>query len=199
MNPYPGLPYASWPRDHSGSTVMQPLPPTVIQEQWSSSGGHSYDGDVGPEKGGSCNFRPDVGLSDEALITMETKDLNEILKKNNISKQRSQEIKRERRTLKNRGYASNCRVKREEEQDALEEEIKTLRLEISRYNVPELLKAIEFYEQANKALENEFRQELDDEEDCSRATWKMTKAMMRKKAINLNPIKIEPHESIKVD
>ena len=83
---------------------MQPLPPTVqqSQEQWSSSGGHSYDGDVGPEKGGTCNFRPDVGLSDEALIAIETKDLNQILKKNNISKHRSQEIKQERRTLKNR-------------------------------------------------------------------------------------------------
>ena len=83
---------------------MQPLPPTAqrIQERSSSSGGHSYDDDLGSDKGGTSNFRPDVGLSDEALITIETKDLNQILKKNNISKHRSQEIKQERRTLKNR-------------------------------------------------------------------------------------------------
>ena len=54
------------------------------------------------DKGGTSNFRPDVGLSDEDLIIIETKDLNHILKKNNISKHRSQEIKQERRTLKNR-------------------------------------------------------------------------------------------------
>jgi len=167
-----------WAHDNNGSTVMQPLPPTAqrIQERSGSSGGHSsYEEDRGSDKGGgSSNFRPDVGLSDEDLIVIETKDLNKILKKNNISKHRSQEIKQERRTLKNRGYASNCRVKREEEQDTLEDEIKKLKFEINRYNVPEMLKAIEFYEQEIKAMEkdrnlrrnpdHDLKQEMEDEE-----------------------------------
>lgn len=65
--------------------------------------------------------REDVGLSDEDLLTISTKDLNRLLKKLNIDKARGKELKRERRTLKNRGYAANCRVKR----DDMEEILKT--------------------------------------------------------------------------
>ena len=59
------------------------------------------------------NQRVDVGLSDQELVTISTKELNEMLKKKGITKDRAEEIKRERRTLKNRDYAANCRVKRE--------------------------------------------------------------------------------------
>ena len=45
-----------------------------------------------------------------------------MLKKRGITKDRAKEIKRERRTLKNRGYAANCRVKREDEEKSLEQE-----------------------------------------------------------------------------
>ena len=54
------------------------------------------------EARGRSNFREDVQLSDEDLVLIDTKDLNKILKKFNISKARAQEIKQERRTLKNR-------------------------------------------------------------------------------------------------
>ena len=50
----------------------------------------------------AVNFRPDVGLSDADLILIPTKDLNKLLKKKGISKERAKEIKQERRTLKNR-------------------------------------------------------------------------------------------------
>ena len=43
-----------------------------------------------------------------------------LLKKRNIPKERAKELKQERRTLKNRGYAANCRVKRENEEKTLE-------------------------------------------------------------------------------
>jgi hypothetical protein len=50
-----------------------------------------------------ANYREDVGLDDQALITITTTDLNRLLKKKIISKARKKQIKDERRTLKNRG------------------------------------------------------------------------------------------------
>ncbi len=48
------------------------------------------------------NMRDDIGLSDQDLILMPTKELNKLLKKRNICKARAKQIKAERRTLKNR-------------------------------------------------------------------------------------------------
>ena len=48
------------------------------------------------------NVRPDIGLSDQQLIEIATKDLNRLLKSKNITKPRQKIIKQERRTLKNR-------------------------------------------------------------------------------------------------
>merc|ERR1712012_715135 len=56
------------------------------------------------------NQRVDVGLSDQELVTLSTKELNRMLKKKGITKERAKEIKRERRTLKNRGYATLLEV-----------------------------------------------------------------------------------------
>ncbi|TRY80764.1 hypothetical protein TCAL_13489 [Tigriopus californicus] len=67
--------------------------------------------------------REDVGLSDEDLLTISTKDLNRLLKKLNIGKARGKELKRERRTLKNRGYAANCRVKRDDMEEILKAQL----------------------------------------------------------------------------
>ena len=53
-----------------------------------------------------------------------------MIKKKGISKERAKQIKQERRTLKNRGYAANCRVKRENEEKLLEEKNKQLRRDI---------------------------------------------------------------------
>ena len=53
----------------------------------------------------------DIGLSGEELLMKTTRELNNYLKKNNIPKERRKEIKHERRTLKNRGYAASYRKK----------------------------------------------------------------------------------------
>ena len=79
------------------------------------------------------NYRSDVKLDDKALVTISTKELNRRLKKQGISKGRQKEIKCERRTLKNRGYASNCRISREKEEKRLEREIFNMRKEIDQY------------------------------------------------------------------
>ena len=63
------------------------------------------------------NVRDDIGLSDQDLVQISTKDLNKLFKKKNISKERRREIKLERRTFKNRGYAATCRVKRDDEEE----------------------------------------------------------------------------------
>ena len=48
----------------------------------------------------------DIGLDDKALVTISIKELNRFLKKKEINKSRTNDIKRERRTLKNRGKNS---------------------------------------------------------------------------------------------
>ena len=53
-----------------------------------------------------------------------------LLKKRGIDKDRQKELKQERRTLKNRGYAANCRVKRETEEKTLEKRNDKLKLVI---------------------------------------------------------------------
>ena len=53
-----------------------------------------------------------------------------LLKKKCIDKDRQKELKQERRTLKNRGYAANCRVKRETEEKTLEKRNDKLKLVI---------------------------------------------------------------------
>ena len=62
------------------------------------------------------------GINDVTLIKISTKDLNKLIREKNISKQRSDEIKRERRRLKNRGYAANCRINRDAAEDRLSKE-----------------------------------------------------------------------------
>ena len=52
---------------------------------------------------GPVHYREDVDLDDIKLVEISTKELNRILKKKNISKARKDEIKSQRRTLKNRG------------------------------------------------------------------------------------------------
>ena len=52
------------------------------------------------------NNRDDIGLDDNALVTISIKELNRFLKKKRIHKFMQKDIKRERRTLKNRGKYS---------------------------------------------------------------------------------------------
>ncbi len=73
--------------------------------------------------------------------------MNRLLKKKNVPKERQKEIKRERRTLKNRGYAANCRVKREDAEKYLEQMNEELKVKIwSTTNETRLL------EKENEAL-----------------------------------------------
>jgi hypothetical protein len=52
-----------------------------------------------------------TGLSDEDLITISVAELNRTIKRCQLTKNQEKNLKLKRRTLKNRGYAAQCRKK----------------------------------------------------------------------------------------
>merc|ERR1712025_138457 len=83
-----------------------------------------------------------IGLSDEQLVTISTKDFNKLLKNSGLSKEDCKRLKAKRRTLKNRGYAASCRYKREEQEEGLngvkshlDEDLNVLRMNIEDYRI----------------------------------------------------------------
>lgn len=72
----------------------------------------------------------DKSVSDEELIALSVKDLNRMLK--GLTRDEVIKLKQRRRTLKNRGYAANCREKRISQKEVLEGEKDGLRGEVER-------------------------------------------------------------------
>jgi len=68
----------------------------------------------------SPGLGPNDVMTDDELVSISVRDLNRTLKMKGLSRDDIIRMKQRRRTLKNRGYAASCRVKRIEQRDILD-------------------------------------------------------------------------------
>jgi len=76
-----------------------------------------------------------TNMTDEELVLIPTKDLNKVVKESGLTKDDVRKLKEKRRTLKNRGYAASCRVKRDCEEESLKAELKCLKRDVEELSM----------------------------------------------------------------
>ncbi|XP_078337761.1 transcription factor Maf-like [Crassostrea virginica] len=91
-------------------------------------------------------------LEDEELVMLPVRELNRRLQ--GMTKEEVQKLKQKRRTLKNRGYAQNCRSKRMQQRNVLEKTNKSLEQQVQQLQrqLSLLTREKEFYKQQCELL-----------------------------------------------
>lgn len=91
-------------------------------------------------------------LEDEELVALPVRELNRRLQ--GLPKEDVQKLKQKRRTLKNRGYAQNCRSKRMHQRQSLEVTNKTLENQVRQLQRQQaiLMRECQFYKQQCEIL-----------------------------------------------
>ena len=98
---------------------------------------HQSDGNsscmVGRKSYGKINIAGSTKIPDDELRSISVRELNRKLKQSGCTKEQAIAIKQRRRTLKNRGYAANCRQKRQTQTTQLTIDLKTTQHENMKY------------------------------------------------------------------
>lgn len=95
------------------------------QNTLNSGGGIAPFGGNSRKAIGKINIAGSTKIPDDELRTISVRELNRKLKQSGCSKEQAIAIKQRRRTLKNRGYAANCRHKRQSQTTQLTIDLKS--------------------------------------------------------------------------
>merc|ERR1712131_519569 len=90
-----------------------------------SGGGIAPFGGNSRRAKGKINVAGTTKIPDDELRTISVRELNRKLKQSGCTKEQAISIKQRRRTLKNRGYAANCRHKRQTQTTQLTIDLKS--------------------------------------------------------------------------
>lgn len=151
-----------WMLERKWDVNMQPRHPLtplgIVKGTNDSQGGCQMSLPTLPQQMGGYS------ISDDELVSLSVRELNRKL--HHMPKDQQTKYKQKRRTLKNRGYAQSCRMKRQNYKMELEGELKRAKTEIMRCSqqVANYKSENSYLKQENETLRRErdaLRQELE--------------------------------------